>query len=243
MPPPVSLCSTWCLGGEAQIPANLVHGTAVPIWSLQNRLWIISQKQEWQVEQKDSWQPTPLAWLLNPQVPCDKSKKLHTGPHKVVKEISDVTYRIQHVKNMNKRLVVHFDRLNTSYPQTCLNDGSSNTLFQPMEPQDSELAESQVSEEPSIQFGTHLEIVKDSNTDEWQHSYGNQVQLPTRDQNQEQLPIRRYPTWMRQSPDYFTWIRDVFLCNFFLCIIFWQEHIKGRSIQLTYIVHCGNIEK
>ena len=50
-----------------------------------------------------------LVWLLNPHVARGKSKKLHrcwTGPYKVVKQISQSTYRVQHVNNKSKRLVV-----------------------------------------------------------------------------------------------------------------------------------------
>ena len=46
--------------------------------------------------------------------PASKSNKLHrwwTGTFKIVKKLSIVTYRIQHVHNRAKRLVVHFDRL------------------------------------------------------------------------------------------------------------------------------------
>ena len=53
-------------------------------------------------------------WVLFPQTPRGKSKKLYrpwSGPFVVVKKLSDVTYRVQEVKNCRRRLVVHFNWL------------------------------------------------------------------------------------------------------------------------------------
>ena len=66
-----------------------------------------------------------LVWLLNPQVLRGKSKKSYkwwTRPFKVVKRLSEVTYRIEHVKNRAKRLAVHFDRLKKCHPRVWLNE-------------------------------------------------------------------------------------------------------------------------
>ena len=55
-----------------------------------------------------------LVWLHSSVVPKGQSRKLHhpwTGPYRVVKQLSDVTYRIQHTLGRKNRLVVHFDRL------------------------------------------------------------------------------------------------------------------------------------
>ena len=175
-------------GRQARIPADLMYGTAEPenlnyseyVSKLQQSLSeaykIARQSSAGKLERQAElynkkihgkpYQVGALVWLLNPQVPRGKSKKLHkwwTGPYKVVKQISDVTYRVQHVKNRNKRLVVHFDRLKTCHPQTRLNDGCSST---PTESQRSEPAEPQESEQPNVQFGTHLEIMEDSDMDE-----------------------------------------------------------------------------
>ena len=53
-------------------------------------------------------------WLHNAAVPKGKSKKFYKpweGPFRVVKKISDVTYRVQLLSNHRKRVVVHFDQL------------------------------------------------------------------------------------------------------------------------------------
>ena len=55
-----------------------------------------------------------LVWLHCPAVPRGKSPKFHRpwqGPFKVVKEIGDVIYRIQHTQNPKRRVVVHANRL------------------------------------------------------------------------------------------------------------------------------------
>ena len=53
-----------------------------------------------------------LVWLHSSVVPNGQSRKLHhPGPYRVVKQLSDVTYRIQHTLGRKNRLVVHFDQL------------------------------------------------------------------------------------------------------------------------------------
>ena len=54
-----------------------------------------------------------LVWVHIPVRP-GASRKLHkpwSGPFKVVKKLSDVTYRVQNVRSRRNRMVVHFDRL------------------------------------------------------------------------------------------------------------------------------------
>ena len=53
-------------------------------------------------------------WVLFPQTPRGKSKKLYrpwSGPFLVIKKLSDVTYGVQEVKNHWRRLVVPFNWL------------------------------------------------------------------------------------------------------------------------------------
>ena len=52
-------------------------------------------------------------WLFTPAVPKGDSRKLHhpwTGPYRILKKLSEVNYRIQHLQNYKKQ-VVHFNRL------------------------------------------------------------------------------------------------------------------------------------
>eukprot|EP00731_Ephydatia_muelleri_P017388 Em0010g486a len=64
------------------------------------------------------YEPDDLVWLHTPVVPKGKPRKLHcpwTGPFRVVKRLSAVTYRILDLRRIaarrRKRMVVHFDRL------------------------------------------------------------------------------------------------------------------------------------
>ena len=62
----------------------------------------------------DPYKVGDLVWLHSPVVPRGSSRKLHrpwTGPYKIVKQLSDVTYRIQSCRGRRRRLVVHFNRL------------------------------------------------------------------------------------------------------------------------------------
>ena len=55
-----------------------------------------------------------LVWLHSPVFPCGSSRKLHhpwTGPYKIVKQLSDITYCIQSCRGRCRRLVVHFNHL------------------------------------------------------------------------------------------------------------------------------------
>ena len=69
-----------------------------------------------------------LVWLCSPVVSKKAGRKLHlpwTGPYKVVRRISPVTYRIQHIQSPRKRLVVHFDRLKPCPPDIRISNYSS----------------------------------------------------------------------------------------------------------------------
>ena len=62
----------------------------------------------------DPYKVGDLVWLHSPVVPCGSSRKLHhpwTGPYKIVKQLSDVTYRIQSCRGRRHRFVVHFNHL------------------------------------------------------------------------------------------------------------------------------------
>ena len=104
-------------GRQARIPVDLMYGTAEPesisygeyAMKLQKLLTkahklareSLAEKQERQTElynkkvHGEPYEVGVLVWLLNPQVPREKSKKLHkwwTRPFKVVKWLSEVTY-------------------------------------------------------------------------------------------------------------------------------------------------------
>jgi hypothetical protein len=99
--------------------------------------------------------------LVMPKSERENVKKLHkwwTGPFKVVKRLSEVTYRIQHIRNRAKRLVVHFDRLKRCHPNIRLSEQFKNT--QP--PTDKHTSSNEQQPGPTNnEFGTYLEIVED----------------------------------------------------------------------------------
>ena len=122
-----------------------------------------------------------LVWLHSPVVPRGKFKKFHhpwTGPYKVIKQLSDVNYRIQSVPG-RRRMVVHFDRLKPCHPATRL-DNTDN------EQSPGETRQPEVLTPPPI--GTDLEVFDDDQK---------HPPLPT----SPPAPPRRYPTRMRHAPD------------------------------------------
>ena len=57
-------------------------------------------------------------WLFNPAIPRGKARKFHqpwTGPYQVLENLSNSTYRLQHLHN-RKKTVVHFDQLKLCQP-------------------------------------------------------------------------------------------------------------------------------
>lgn len=202
-------------GRQARIPVDLMYGTAEPesvscgeyATKLQESLstayklarGALAEKQERQAELYNKkvhgapYEVGALVWLLNPHVPRGKSKKLHrwwTGPFKVVKQLSDVTYRIQHVNSRAKRLVVHFDRLKECHPNVRLSKQSDDN-----QPQ-ANVHHVRAQQQPNQEFGTHLDVVEDiDSTDN---------QCP--DQHPPSPPPvvpPRYPARRRRPPDFF----------------------------------------
>ena len=79
-----------------------------------------------------------MVWLHSTVVPRGTAKKLHhpwTGPYRVVKCLSDITYRIENVKSKRQRQVVHFDRLKPyASPNQPSNSQSASTTDHPVQP-------------------------------------------------------------------------------------------------------------
>jgi len=149
----------------------------------------------------DSYEPGELVWLLNPKVPKNTSKKLFhpwTGPFKVLKKLSECTYRIQKTEGQQQRQVVHFNKLKPcpkdirfrSTAQSTSVHSSATTLG----------SHSQTSQQPLTPppVGTHLELIDDDD-------YVDVNESPVGDHSnttQDQPPIetRRYPTRQHRPP-------------------------------------------
>ena len=93
-----------------------------------------------------------MVWLYCPAVSPGKANKFHSawkGAYKVLKAISDVVYRIQHVtpltdKRHRQQLVEHFNRLKPCYSSISGNPSESSppaTSSQPDSPTDSSVEE------------------------------------------------------------------------------------------------------
>ena len=68
-----------------------------------------------------------MVWLHSPVVQRGKSRKFHhpwTGPWRITKRLSDVTYRIRDCNRRHRQVVVHFDRLKPCTPGTDVKTGS-----------------------------------------------------------------------------------------------------------------------
>ncbi len=118
-----------------------------------------------------------LVWLHCPSVPRGKSKKLHrpwSGPFRIVSQLSEVTYRIQHTRARRQRIVVHFD---------CLKRCPHNIRLPSDVPTTSHSTSSTPRAPPDI-LGSNLELVDDPED------------IPSQ-------PPHRYPSRQRRPPDYF----------------------------------------
>ena len=121
-----------------------------------------------------------LVWLRSPVVPRGKSKKFHhpwTGPFKVIKCLSEVTYRIQSVSGRRRRIIVHFDRLKRCHP---------GTRLEVPEPPSSDAPPHQGA--LSLPFGTTLDV----------RDVADNPSPP----DPAPAPQRRYPTRDRAAPDW-----------------------------------------
>ena len=135
-------------------------------------------------------------WVLFPQTPRGKSKKLYrpwSGPFVVVKKLSDVTYRVQEVKNCRRRLVVHFNRLKPYKGKVADRQPLRREMSPDMKTQ---------SEEPrNHYFGSQLELVDEGDIEV-------SIALSPSEHNTEpgiepQGESRRYPQQTRHPPNRF----------------------------------------
>ena len=122
-----------------------------------------------------------VVWLHSTVIPRGCSRKFHhpwTGPYRVIKRISDVTYCIQSVGGRRKRLVVHFDRLKPCDPNTRFDHHG----HAPSGQEDNNPPHSPPVADPPVTFGRELQLLDHSTSD-------------SPDQ------VRRYPECRHQHPD------------------------------------------
>ena len=135
-----------------------------------------------------------LVRLHTPVVSRGKSRKLHrpwTGPYRVVKRLSEAVYRIHHLQQRRKRMVVHFDRLKPC-PQG---------IRLQVDPPPSQLPVPQTVHPPHL--GTNIELLDFDSTPpssisrERESTYTSCDSVPTR----HDPPAPRYPQRDRSPPE------------------------------------------
>ena len=130
-----------------------------------------------------------MVWLHNAAVARGRSRKFHklwTDPYRVVKQISEATYRIQLVNNPRKRVVVHFDRLK---PFKGIVSGMDTTDLRDAESHAEVATRPDQTCHPVV--GEHLELCEDDDDD-------NAPAPPPSQHN------RRYPSCVHRPPARFT---------------------------------------
>ena len=144
-----------------------------------------------------------LVWLHNPKVPKNSSKKLFhpwTGPFKVVKKLSEYTYRIQKQEGRRLRQVVHFNRLKPC-PRDIRLDSSSNQQTTDKDDDTSAPRHNDVPSAVPPPIGTNLEVV-DNDEDDFTsvHNQWNVGEAQNTDNVHTSTELRRYPTRQHRPP-------------------------------------------
>ena len=145
-------------------------------------------------------------WVLFPQVPRGKSKKLYrpwSGPFVVVKRLSCVTYRVQDVNNRRRRMVVHFDRLKP-YRQS---------VPTPVKRKKGGSCQRKEDTTPKQLFGAELELVEEELEESLtsssrdgsctQECETEQEQNEYQQNTEPEATVRRYPVRTRRPPDFY----------------------------------------
>ena len=192
---------------QARLPLDVLYGTCEPAMHspsvhattlhkqmaeafalVRSRLATQHLRQKEFYNQKVHGQPYAsgdLVWLHSPVISRGQSRKLHhpwTGPFKVIKRLSEVTYRIQKVEGRRQRKVVHFDRLKPCPPNIRLNSSDSNSAIIP--------SPAGIPPSSPLLVGENIELVEDDSYD--QQLPITSSQLPT--------PTCRYPHRTRRPP-------------------------------------------
>ena len=158
---------------------------------VQNHSAAVQQKQKVYYDQhakSTNFETGSLVWLHCPAVRRGKSPKFHQpwkGPFQVVKKLGDVIYRIQHMKNLRKRLVVHSNRLKK---HTGDNDHRDDWIvWHELEQSKSKLSENKTTETAGEEH--------DSTSANQNENVGDSLDL------QEDFEVEEQSSTLQQSPD------------------------------------------
>ena len=116
-----SLISLFSLRQKAHLPNEYAVALQKSLGSAFECVWknfqfrLCRQKDFYDYKiHRQHYEQGALVWLHSSVVPKEQFRKLHhswTGPYCIVKQLSDVTYPIQHTQGRKNHLVVHIDRL------------------------------------------------------------------------------------------------------------------------------------
>ena len=211
-------------GREARLPLDIMYGTnqTTPLPSageyatqLQSRLLFAynlvrkhtglqHQRQKVFYDKKvhgKPYKPGDLVWLHSPVPPRGASWKLYhpwTGPFKVVKKLSEVTYRIQQVQRKRIRKVVHFDHLK---PCSANVNVPENEYTDPQAVRETDLPTSQPLNQDTSPaaaphtYGSELELV---DYDDYEDVDNTSASVPVH--ITEQPAVHRYPSREHRPP-------------------------------------------
>ena len=205
---------------QAKLPIELMYGTPEPesVTSTEYATQLQSSREAYQkvrlrttcqlehqaelYNQKVHGSPYEVGshvWVLFPQVPRGRSKKVHrpwSGPFVVIKHLSDVTYRVQIVNSRRRRVVVHFNHLKPyklSVPTPAKRKNRRDTK--------------RANTPPAHHFGTELELVDDESEESCPNHRGSDNHTPdpgNQEQPENEQDVWHYPQRMRHPPDYYS---------------------------------------
>ena len=162
----------------------------------------------------DPFKPGDLVWLFNEALAKGESRKLRRpwrGPYRVITQLSDVTYRIQHTGN-NKSTVVHFDRLKRCPSEMRLQEQTSTARAPPGAPNapsgthveptevDDEDVESPALIDDEVPAHDEDRAPEEGHTPDEDPAHDEDMD-PTSRSDDAEGDTRRYPTRTRRPPD------------------------------------------
>ena len=78
------------------MPVDVMYGSQLPMF---HSMSVTNDRQNDKKAHGQPFDPGDLVWLHSPAVPHGHSRRLHrpwTGPYRIVAQLSDAIYRIQH---------------------------------------------------------------------------------------------------------------------------------------------------
>jgi len=141
-----------------------------------------------------------LVWVLNPKVPKNSSKKLFHPSFRVIKKLSECTYRVQKLEGRKQRQVVHFNRLKPCPKDIRLGHGSGQVP--PVNHHRTKYTSSPTSNEQTLlpPIVTNLELVDDDEDHLVNENHTGAGDSTHTLDSQPSTETKRYPTHHYRPP-------------------------------------------